>query len=120
MSIETYIKRICKDTAVYWGSPAFSSAGHPTFADPVEVECFWNAKIQLFRDDSGRETASRAEVFVTQDLDDHGMLYHGTLDDLTTAQKDDPRKVSTAYEIRRFIKKPSLHLSDNYMRKALL
>lgn len=120
MSIDAYMKNICNDIAVYWGTPVADKFGAFTFATPVEIQCLWKGKVVLIRDDEGREIVSKAKVYVTQDLDEHGMLFHGILDDLTAAQKSDPRKVSSAYEIKTFMKVPSLHLKNQFNRSAIL
>ena len=121
MSIERYLKRIGKrDTVVYWGNPTAGAGAVISFDAPVEIGCMWKEKIEMLRDKSGREIISRASVYVTQDLDENGMLFHGELCDLTTAQQGDPRKVDAAYEIKMFLKTPSLYLRNRYNRKALL
>ena len=120
MSIEAYIKRRAKHIAVYWGTPTLTNDGHTSFTTPVELFCIWKDSTDLLRTDQGREIVIRAEVYVSEDLDEKGMLYLGRLTDLTTAQKADPRKVATAYEIKKFIKTPSLLRSTDYNRKVIL
>lgn len=121
MSIAAYLKRICKrDVAVYWGSPVSDEAGVLRYAAPIEIGCFWKDRMDTIRNKEGREFVSRAEVHVLQDLDESGMLFHGTLSELTNTQEDDPREVTRAYEIERFLKTPSLHLSNTFHRKAIL
>ncbi len=121
MSIERYLKRAAKkDTAVYWSNPAVAADASFTFDTPVEIDCIWTEKITQIRDNSGKEIVSKAGIWVTQDLDDNGMLFHGVLTDLSTAEKSDPRKRKDAYEIKLFIKTPSLHISGTYVRKAMI
>lgn len=121
MSIDRYMKRIAKkDTAVYWSGGTPITGGTYTFATPVEINCFWMETEEMVRDSDGRQVVSRAQVFVTQTLSDQGRLYHGTLSDLTTAQKADPRTVKAVYEIMRFSTTPSLHHSDERVYKAFL
>lgn len=110
----------CTDTAVYWAPSGWNADGSPSWSTAVEISCLWMEERKLFRDREGRETVSQASVYVLQDLSDNGMLYEGELADLTAAQKSDPRKVKEAYEIKRFMKKPSLLLTDEYNRKAIL
>lgn len=120
MSVNAFMKRLCRDTAVYWGTPAADNFGAFTFATPVEIKCVWREKVTLIRDNEGREIVAKAKVYVIQDLDEHGMLFHGELNDLTDTQKSDPKKVSSAYEIKAFIKIPSLNLENQYNRSAIL
>lgn len=120
MSIEAYMKRVCTDTAVYWGTPTADEYAAYSFTDPVEISCLWKETTEMIRDDAGREIVARAEVWVLQDLDEHGMLYHGELADLNTGEEDDPREILNAYEIKRFLKTPSLHLPGEFNRKVML
>lgn len=120
MGIENFIKRIATDTAVYWASPTMNTDGTNDFDDGVEIDCYWKEEKDLVLDDAGKEVVSRAKVYVTQDLDNQGMLYHGTLADLTAAQIADPKEVTEAYEIKQIVKKQSLHLKDEYVRQVML
>ncbi|KKM06754.1 hypothetical protein LCGC14_1740830 [marine sediment metagenome] len=120
MSIERFIKRLIKkDTAVYWGpETSLRFDGTPVFSDPVEIGCFWVNAAETFTDDNGKEFISTASVYVVLDLVQEGMLFHGVLDDLSTAQKADPRTVHAAYFIKVFEKTPSLKFG--YSRKVML
>ena len=120
MTIEKYIKRIARHTAVYWASPTAAQDGSNTYGAPAEIKCFWKEQYDLFKDKDGREVAIKAKVYVFDDLDEQGMLFLGTLADLTTAQKNDPRKVSRAYEISSFVKTPSLYSKGQFNRCAVI
>lgn len=120
MSIERFIKRkIKKDTAVYWGPEASMRAdGSPVFGDPVEINCLWDDSSETFTNDNGQEFVAAASVYVSQDLAQEGMLFHGKLTDLATEEKADPRRVHAAYEIKVFEKGPSLNFGHS--RKVML
>lgn len=118
--IEKYIKRISKQTAVYWAAPTPREDGSNSYDTPVEIKCLWKDTSQFSPDRDIREVFVKALVYVTQDLDEQGMLFLGTLADLTTAQKNDPRLVSRAYEITKFVKIPSLHLAGAFNRHAII
>lgn len=120
MTIERYIKRRFKHTAVYWAVMGYGGDGSPSYTDPVEISCLWVERLRTFRDDEGREVVSRATVYVSQDLTQHGLLYLGTLDDLSSAQEEDPHNIAAAQEIMIFSKKPSLYKQDEYNREAIL
>lgn len=120
MSIESYLKRICTDTAVYWANPTSSADGSLSYDTPVEIKCLWREEIKMIRDTQGKEIVSKAAVHVLVDIDDNGMLFHGDLDDLTAAEESDPRKRADAYEVKLFMKTPSLHLVGQFSRKAML
>lgn len=118
--IEKFIKRISVHKAVYWGTPAAAADGSNTFGNPVEIDCFWKEESETWVDKDNREVFVTAKVYVTQDLDEEGMLYRGTLADLSAAQEADPRKVPEAYEITRFMTVPSLYLTNDFNRCAII
>jgi len=120
MSIENYLKRICRDTAVYWANPISSTDGSLSYNAPIEIKCLWKEGIKMIRDTQGKEIVSKAAVHVLEDIDDNGMLFHGDLDDLTIAEESDPRKRADAYEVKLFVKTPSMHLVGQFSRKAML
>ena len=128
MGIQTFIARRCNQTAVYWGSPVNTGAGRKkTYAEPVEIDCRWEDSAQLISDDKGNEITSRAVIFVTQDVDEQGMLYLGELETLydlvgesSGGGLDDPQAIANVYTIRRFEKVPSINDPTQFLRKAYL
>jgi hypothetical protein len=75
---------------------------------------------QLVADNKGDAITSRACVYVKEDLDEEGMLYLGTLDDLNSDTELDPKSVDGAYFIKRFEKSPVLGSTTEFLRKAYL
>lgn len=116
-SLNRFLKKMtAKDKAVYWGNPTVAGDGSNTYDAPVEIDCLWKGKQDLMFSIGEKEVVGRALVYVTCDVDEQGMLYHGRLKDLTDAQKSDPRKVKDAYEITRFFKVPSMLNKGEYNR----
>lgn len=105
---------------VYWGSPTFDNDGSTSFAEPVELKCLWVEKIELVRDEKGKEIVSRARVYVNQDLEENGMVYRGEVADLTVEQKLNPVSLGSAYEVLVFTKTPSLVTPEEYNRVAYI
>ena len=131
MGIETFIKQICKQTAVYWGNPVSDGYGGYAYDDPVEIDCRWSDEQQLFESDDGSQLVSKAIVHLTEDVDMDGLLYLGTLDDLEDLYDDseedssgvwyDPQIIETGLcIIKKFTKTPSLRLITEFVRKAYL
>lgn len=120
MSVTAYLKRITNDTAVYWASPVPTADGSNSFADPIEIKCFWSNSTDLDLGKDGKDVYIQAKVHVVIDLDEQGMLFHGRLIDLTTIQRANPKKISRAYEIKRFLKIPSLSISNQFNRVAII
>ena len=126
MSIVDAITNACVQTAVYWGSPVNDGMGGKTFVNPVEILCRWESVKQVVLDAKGNEITSRALVYTLQDLEEEGMLFLGTLDDLLESSGDssgvyyNPEDMSDAYTIKRFEKIPALGSTTEFLRKAYL
>ena len=118
MSMEQMIIRNLKQTAVYWGNPSNTGAGY-TFDSPVEIDCHWENKSEVFKNKDGRDQVSMAIVYVSQDVDIEGYLFLGDLADLDSSDEADPVSVDGAYLIERFDKIPSLS-ANAYLRKVYL
>lgn len=120
MSIIDFIEEVCVQTAVYWGNPTPDGYGGMTYADPVEIDCRWDDVAKVVSDAKGKEIITAAQVLVTQDLDLEGVLFLGLLDDLDSAQEDNPMTITGAYSIKRFDKTPLFESTNEFVRKAYL
>jgi len=125
MSIIDVIIKSCVQTAVYWGNPVNDGYGGLTYNDPVEVYCRWEDKNEIFIDTNGNELVSKSVVYVTQDVDNNGYLYLGTLDSIldsleSSATPINPINILGAYKIRRFDRIPKLGSTIEFLRKAYL
>ena len=115
----TFWNKTLNQTIVYWGTPVSDGWGKYTFADAVEIDGRWIDKTELFMGTNGKEVISSAVVLLGQDVDEEGYLYLGDLDDLDSAEEDDPMTVNGAYKIEKFMKCPDIRGSDS-LRKAWL
>ncbi len=102
---------------VYWGTPTKDKWGGRTFATPVELDGRWEDRQELFIDSTGRESMSKAFVWLGQDITVEGYLYLGTLASISSAAS--PKTVDGAYEVRGFTKIPNLK-ATSFERKAIL
>jgi len=119
MGLDSFMARRYIDTAVYWGTPVADAWGKLQYADPIEIKCFWVEERKVVADKAGRDTVSMATIYVLIDLDDSGMLFHGTLDDLSAGEELDPLSVIGIYEIKAFVKMPGID-NKSFNRKAYL
>ena len=129
MGIEALIAGRCTQVCVYWGSPNEMGDGEKVFASPIELLCRWESITQAVSDAKGNSINSRALVFLTQDVEEEGMLFLGTLEDLEILYDDssgdssgvwyDPMNIDKAYIIKRFQKTPNLEGTE-FLRKAYL
>jgi len=122
MSINDLITRAAVQTAVYWPDPVEDGFGTKTYGTPVEILCRWEAKQQLVRayDAKGNTYDYIGIVYVTQDLDMEGVLYLGTLTDLTAQELVTPAIKTGTYVIKQFEKVPSLYSTTDFLRRAFL
>ena len=129
MHIISFIKKVCVQTAVYWGSPNENGSGGKIYADPVEIKCRWEDKVQLVTElgttKTGEAVISKAEVLVTQELDYQGYLYLGTLDELYDSATSsgvylNPKEIDGACEIISRDKIPLFRSSTKFVHKVYL
>ena len=108
-----FLIRNLRQTATYWGNPAPDGWGGLTFDAPVEVDCRWEEKVEVFTTAAGKEARSIAVVFLGQDVDVDGYLYLGS------STEASPKDVGGAYQIRAFKKVPNIR-ATYWERKAWL
>lgn len=125
MGIDSFIKKVCVQSAVYWGPGTPDGYGGRTFAVPVELEppngVRWDEKVQMVTDMNGKEVVSKAEVLIVQDVEPQGWLMLGILDDVASDEDEtNPKTVAGAYEIKRFDKTPMVKSTDEFVRVAYL
>jgi len=141
MSISKFIEKVCVQTAVYWGDPTPDGYGGKTYSDPVEIPCRWDDTLEVIKDERGEEIICKAKVLVTQDLEEGGMLYLGTLEDLVIvvggnvvmgglgtgnivlaglSKMSHPEDVEDAYEIIIVKKIPMIRSTSEYVRTVYL
>jgi hypothetical protein len=111
--------KFLKQTCCYWGGPVPDGYGGFTFADPVEIPCRWTDSVQVISDGKGNDVICKSVVMVDRDLAELGMLFLGTLDDLDSAQEDDPVSIEHCYSVKRFDRIPMLKGSP-FLRVAYL
>lgn len=106
---------------MYWalksvesGGLDYDNYGQPQHTDPVEIPCRWDDIFEEFIDPKGTKQLSKSKVMVLEDLDVGGMIFHGTLAQVT--EPDDPRSQDDAWEIRQFKKIP--HIKYKYYARV--
>ena len=122
MSLIQMINRLSVQTAVYWGTPVNDGYGGYTFDDPVEILVRWEDKNVLFKDNTGRELISKAQVFIHSDytVEEEGWLYLGDLDDSGLDSASTPDEVDGAFQIKRINKIPPIGKTENIISVYLL
>ena len=113
-----FTERNLRQTAVYWSAPINDGYGGFSWEEPVEIDCRWEYSTKVVVTPMGEEKVTAAEVQVSQDLDENGMLLLGVLDDLDSNEINDQADAG-AKPILRFDKIPTLD-GLNFYRKAYL
>ena len=124
MGFEQFIKRVCVQTAVYWGNPVADGYGGNTYDSPIEVQCRWEQKqevimIQKGPSAHGEEIISTAQIYVLQDMKEGEYIYQGSLDDFF-AEPENPQEVENAFKIKKFEKTPVHRSTIKFLRKVYL
>lgn len=120
MDIISNIEKNLVQTAVYWGSPESDGEGGYTWDDPIELDVRWVDTQELVLNKHGEEVLSKAKVVVSQDVDEEGYLYLGSLDESALDSDADPRDVDGAERIILFRKIPRLGSTTRFYRIAYL
>jgi len=115
-----FIESVCVQTACYWGNPQPDGYGGTVYDDPIEISCRWDETINVVKNYQGEEVISKAEILLTQDVDKEGLLYLGDLDDLDSAEEENPKTIDGAWKIIRFDKTPLFQSSTEFIQKAYL
>ena len=111
--------KFLKQRCVFWGNPTPDGYGGFQFSDPIEIPCRWADSIQVVSDGKGNDVVCKSVVMVDRDLEELGMIWLGTLDDLDSAEEDDPVSIEGAYQIKRFDKIPTIK-AKSWLRVAYL
>lgn len=115
MGIIGFIESVCVQTAVYWGNPQPSGMGGMIYDSPVEIKVRWDGKKQVVRTKKGKEVISNAEILVTQELDEEGYIYLGSLAEFATTPEN-PMGVDGAFEILSTESTPLFRSTDEFVR----
>ena len=118
--IEKFIRKVCVQTAVYWGNPVPDGFGGMTYDDPKEIKVRWDDTINVIKDNSGKEVTSKAKVLTPIDLDEQGYLFLGILSDLSDQDLNQPNAISKAFEIIRADRTPMIMSTDVFVRTVYL
>ena len=129
MSIESFIKRVCVQTAVYWGNPVNDGYGNQTYDAPREIKCRWTDQPRNVFDNPreriGEILIARSEILVVEDLSIGGWLYQGNLVDLEDSTNNyevpaNPKDIEDAYQIVSFDKIPLFRSKTKFVRTIYL
>jgi hypothetical protein len=111
------ISRMRRQDAVYWAPGSNDRFGNPTNSQPVQIKCRWETIITQIVNSEGREVLSHSLVYVDRDVVVGGILWLGTLEQLTS--QSEPFKNQGAAEIIRFDKTPNIRNTET-LREAYL
>jgi hypothetical protein len=110
--IDTFMRQRC----VYWAPLGADEYGNQKYEDPIEMKCRWEDGTQVMGLEAN-QFVSNAQVFVPQPVQEKGVLFKGTLDDLT--DYENPFNNDGAYEIRKYNEQPNLR-AKKFLRYAWL
>jgi len=111
------IKKMRKQTAVYWPFISLDQLGGGNFGAAVQISVRWEDVSEEFLDKDGKRQMSNAKVYVDRDTPVGGVLMLGTTGDITDAVNI--KENDGAWEIRKFEKLPDLKAKE-FLRTAFL
>lgn len=97
MSIISFIKKVCVQTAVYWGNPVEDGFGNKIFDLPIEIKVRWEGKQRLVTAMNGKEIISKASFISPSELAIEGYIYLGTLLELDNKYDESDYLESSSY-----------------------
>lgn len=106
------IKKMRKQTAVYWARTTSDHYGRFSYQPPVEVKCRWDDTIQEFVNATGEKQASRAVAYVDTIMVPGDRIKRGVLETDTPL---DPLSIDDAFEIRRFDQIPNFRATETLL-----
>jgi len=114
----SWYSRGLNQTLIYWAKGGQDVYNKPSFSNPVNKDCRWQEKEELFLDSEGKEKKSQAVILVDEDMAEGDFVYLGELGDSSSgASEIDPTVVDGAYEIKSFKKTPGIKANE-YCRKV--
>jgi len=121
MSIESFIRKVCVQTAVYWGTPTPNGRGGYTYADPRQIQCRWEDMDRLMVHENGKLIHVKGEVLISEDLEMEGWLYLGSLADFdSSVNVSHPMNIDGAWQIKGLDKVPLFRSTTKFVRKVYL
>jgi hypothetical protein len=81
MGTPAWTKKWFKQDLVYWKKTGNDGEGGFEYDDPVEIKCRYEKKKEQVISGTGEQKLSRARFFASQQLEEGGYVYLGTLSD---------------------------------------
>jgi hypothetical protein len=103
------IKRMRRQTAVWWARGVPDRYGKFSFSAPVEIKCRWDGSGSEFRNKGGQIEISAATVYPDRVLKIGDELMLG---DLESDTPEDPSELKEAFEIMKFETTPNLKATE--------
>lgn len=113
-----------KADAVYWpviknelGGIISDANGNPRFDIARQIKVYWMQSSELLDVGGGQAKMSKGRVYTGEDIDEGGMMFLGTLDDVPPGRIDSPREIQKASQVIRFDKVATIK-GDQWVRVA--
>lgn len=94
-----FIKKVCVQTAVYWGTPTNNGIGGYSYATPREIKVRWENVTGMIKTKEGDEIETDAEVIVQELLAVNGRIWLGTLQELGTVSEDSGAEYNSPFTV---------------------
>lgn len=103
MSIKSFIRKVCRQKAVYWEYDGPADGGGAVFKDPEEIKVRWDESTEIVSDRQGKEFMSNAQLLTPGDLKEQSYVWLGELAELPSQH---PQEIENAFEIKKMDRHP--------------
>ncbi len=97
MSIKSFLIKVRQQKAIWWKRTGTNVYREDTFDSPIEIDCRWEEKNELRKDDQGQEYVSKSFVMPDRSMTGGDYLKLGEIDSSTP---ESPLEHEGAHKVR--------------------
>lgn len=119
MSIQSFIKKVCVQTAVYWEHIGTDEQGDPCYAPPIEIKCRWDGGIIIRNKYWSDDPAIIAEIITPHPIKANSIIRLGELFDIPSSFIY-PKEVEDSCQIKTVYSTPLFKSSTEFVYEGSL
>jgi len=119
--MKSFLNRITRQTAVYWGNPKSDGFGGLVYDDGIEIKCRWEDVHEIVKNanaKTAKEVIAKGKIITIQDVKEEGYLYLGNLSDLDSDPA--PKNTEESHQIINVKKIPIVNKTNEFIREVLV
>lgn len=119
MSILSFIKKVCVQTAVYWEPPTHDGLRF-VFTPPREVKVRWDSANKVVKGDNGEEFVASAQIICPEKLKAGGYIVLASLAELSQKEIVNPKSNTRIFEIMAAPETPLFKSATKFVYEAVV